>query len=80
MIDSEALFKAKQELNQFLEKNPQAREFQKQIDELLKKAGDNPQNRMMALQDMMLFKIAELQESFQKVKDAAESIINTERE
>ena len=48
MIDTEALFKAKQALNQFLIENPKAIKMQKELEEMLNNAG-SLQNRRALL-------------------------------
>jgi len=47
-MDSMAMFKAKQELNQFLQDHPELRDLQTCIDETLRKAGPDVHNRLAA--------------------------------
>jgi len=75
MIDSVAYFKAKQELNKFLEDNPRAKEMQAKIEDALSKCGDNSQNRISTLYTMMAMNVASLQEKLMEVKTEAEKII-----
>lgn len=75
MIDSIAYFKAKQELNKFLEENPRAKEMQAKIEEAIEKCGDNSQNRISTLYTMMAMNVASLQEKLLEVKTQAERIM-----
>ena len=49
VIDKTKYFEAKRKLNEFLEQHPEMKSFQKQIDEVLEKAGDNPENRLTVI-------------------------------
>lgn len=60
-IDFELIKKLNQEKEKLLTERPQYREYQKQIDEALEKAGSR-QNRMAILGTMMRDKVAELQQ------------------
>lgn len=53
-IDAKKIFEAKQALNNFLEEHPELKPYQDRIDEAMKKAGDNPHNRMAVLESMFL--------------------------
>jgi hypothetical protein len=79
VTDTEALFKAKQELNRFLEENPRAREMQAKIEEELRKCGNNSQNRMAALRTMMIMNVAELQEKFSEIRSLADRIVTSSK-
>jgi recombinational DNA repair ATPase RecF len=59
-MDTVALFKAKQELNRFLEENPRAKDMQKAIDVSLAKCGNNVTNRIAVLNAMMATSLSEL--------------------
>ena len=53
IIEFPAVKKARKDLEEFLAKNPKAREYQAEIDKMLEKIGDNPINRMVALSTLI---------------------------
>lgn len=67
MTDSAAIFKAKQELNQFLAEHPQYREMQKEIDIALKKAGSQ-HNRLAVIHTMMIRSLCKLNDALHGIK------------
>jgi DNA topoisomerase VI subunit B len=62
----QAIMKAERELNAFLEANPKMRELQDKYDAWMKKAGNNPQNRLCYFKEFMR---ETLMESRQKLLD-----------
>jgi methionine salvage enolase-phosphatase E1 len=52
-LDTEKLFEAKKQLNDFLRDHPELVELQKTIDDTLKKAGNNVDNRLVAFRELM---------------------------
>jgi DnaJ-domain-containing protein 1 len=75
VTDTEALFKAKQALNKFLEENPKAKDMQAKIEAELKKCGNNQHNRMAAIKTMMILSVRELQSKFAEIKNLAQDVI-----
>jgi hypothetical protein len=71
-INTEKYFKAKQELNRFLQEHPELLPLQQQIDGMLQKIGNNPLNRNVALQSMMIEMVRKLQSAFQDIKECTE--------
>jgi predicted nuclease with TOPRIM domain len=69
MIDTEALFKAKQNLQQFLTEHPELQEKQAQIEAVLNKC-NNSHNRLAVIQSMMMESVRELSKALNKLKDA----------
>lgn len=67
MIDAKAIFKAKREINDLLRKNPELRELQKDIELALTKAGDNPQNRMFVLRQLMMKSMLDMANNVNKL-------------
>lgn len=63
MSNDKNIFQLKQELNIFLKNNPELTTYQKEIDNVLNKAGSNPYNRMNALQSLIDHKLQELKEA-----------------
>jgi hypothetical protein len=60
-MDTQALFKAKQDLNQFLREHPDLQPLQDKIDRVLNLAG-NQQNRLAALSHLLNNSLKELNE------------------
>ena len=67
-VDCKALFKAKQELNQFLQEHPKYKEMQKSIEITLSKAGSQ-HNRLAAIQSLMLQSMFLLNNALQGLKN-----------
>lgn len=74
MIDTVAIFKAKQELNKFLNEHPHLKAFQKQIDEQLKSAG-NDHNRRVVLTRMIVEHLTKLANASKELYNAALPIL-----
>jgi uncharacterized coiled-coil DUF342 family protein len=66
-IDTEHVFKLKQEINKLLEERPELRTLQAEIDAELSKAG-NTSNRLIVSSAMMLGKLRELTAALQSLK------------
>ena len=60
-MDTVAFFTAKRQLNEFLEANPQLKEMQVEIDDILVKAGSNPNNRLVAFNRYMRTRLTQNQ-------------------
>jgi len=60
IINKQHLFFAKQAREKLLKNYPKMRKFQDKIDEVLKKAGDDPLNRQVALQELMIDLVVQL--------------------
>ena len=72
-MDTVAYFEAKQKLEQFLRDNPEAREFQGKIDEMLRGAG-NQNNRNVLLQKMMRDNMGKLTKELDELVSALTEI------
>jgi len=70
MVDTEKLFKLKQELADFLREHPELCEFQLKIEAELKKCGNNHNNRISVLSQLMRDKLKEL-------GDACKGLVST---
>ncbi len=73
-VNTEALFKAKQDLNQFLAEHPELVEQQGKIDAALRKCGDNPHNRMAVLRSLMRESLSSLGKAMGELKEAANKL------
>ena len=62
-----------EKLDKFLEDNPHMKEYQREIDDILKKC--RPEDRMEALNIMLSVKLNEFAEQLYKIKDINEKII-----
>lgn len=71
--DSEAIFKAKQELNLFLKEHPEYQDRQKSIDLALKKAG-NQHNRLAVIQSLMMQSLFHLNDALQEIKNGVAQV------
>lgn len=67
-MDSEAYFKAKSNLNQFLAENPRLKPMQAEIDRVLDSAGNN-HNRLVILKKLMMDKVKELENALLDLAD-----------
>ena len=67
-INTEAMFKAKQDLNNFLKEHPELQPLQVEIDQMLAKVGNDPDNRNSAIQAMMIAFVRKLNDQFQELK------------
>ena len=66
-MDTEAYFKAKVALSQFLEEHPNLREKQEMIEESLRKAGKGTENRLAVIRSLMMASLMELNEALKKI-------------
>jgi hypothetical protein len=65
-MDTQALFKAKQDLNQFLRENPDLQPLQDKIDRVLNLAGSQ-QNRLAVLSYLLNNSLKELNEALRAI-------------
>jgi hypothetical protein len=68
------LEKAQKELSDYLEKNPKAREFQKEIDNILN-AANTQKERMQLLQDWMIDNLHEMHDKFDEITKECDKAI-----
>lgn len=71
-VDFEKIKEAVEKRNEFLAQHPEYQWLQDEIDETLKKIGNNHHNRQAAIQTMMLntwFRITKLDEELKKKKE-----------
>ena len=60
VIDKKSIFKAKQQLNDFLKENPHLQKMQEDIEKALEKAGKDSNNRITILHEMLMASVREL--------------------
>lgn len=68
MTDFEELKKLREEINQLLKDRPELVEYQREIEEALRKAGTNPNNRMSAIQGLFADQKKKLNKAFKDLK------------
>jgi len=73
-IDFKKINELRQEIKKLIEERPELQEYQDFIDAELNKAGDNPHNRCVVLQNLMLQKRQELLEQLQGLQKACRTL------
>jgi DNA repair exonuclease SbcCD ATPase subunit len=67
LIDKQQYFKAKQQLQQFLDKHPEMKQLQQKIDKALENAG-SIENRLTIISTMMFQSLEQLNQQLNEVK------------
>ena len=80
IIDKKQVFEAKLALNEFIKDNPRARELQSEIDKALEKAGDNPDNRIAVINQMITEALWDLKEQLDQLSSNAKNLSKEETE
>ena len=80
VIDKTKYFEAKRKLNEFLEQHPEMKSFQKQIDEVLEKAGDNPENRLTVIFSMMMDSFRSLNSNINELNGGVQEVTSKQKD
>jgi len=79
-MDSAKLFQLRRELNEFLSEHPNLRPLQKRIDDTLKKAGSNVDNRLLYFKILMQDVMSEYVERLNQLGDDLKKTVTNLKE